>query len=124
MTRLIKGLLTVALVGGGMPAAAMALTQAGAVAGGDDQLCKTVVSAEVGAKPYKLCMTRTQWKARKTAEAKDPNRMVCHYQEQPGTRFRSYKVCLPASEWDNQRLRDRQAIEQIQMRSCVPGAGC
>ena len=62
--------------------------------------------------------------ARKLAESKNVNRMVCRYQEQPGTRFRSYKICLPQSEWDNQRLRERQAIEQIQMRSCVPGAGC
>ena len=88
------------------------------------QVCKTVVSAEIGSKPFKLCLTAAEWKARKIAEAKNVNRMVCRYQEQPGTRFRSYKICLPQSEWDNQRLRERQAIDQIQMRSCVPGAGC
>ena len=88
------------------------------------QVCKTVVSAELGAKPYKLCMTRAQWKAKKVADAKNANRTVCHYQENPGSRLRSYKVCRPASEWESQRLRDRQAVEQIQMRSCVPGAGC
>ena len=88
------------------------------------QVCKTVVSAEIGSKPFKLCLTAAEWKARKLAESKNVNRMVCRYQEQPGTRFRSYKICLPQSEWDNQRLRERQAIEQIQMRSCVPGAGC
>jgi hypothetical protein len=88
------------------------------------QVCETVVSAERGAKPYKLCMTRAEWKAKKIADAKDPNRIVCHYQELPGTRFRSAKVCMPASEWDNQRLRERQAIEQIQMRTCVHGSGC
>lgn len=87
-------------------------------------VCKTVVSADVGSKPYRMCLTAPEWKARKAAESKNANRMVCRYQEQPGTRFRSYKICLPQSEWDSQRLRERQAIEQIQMRSCVPGAGC
>ena len=106
-------------------AAAGAANPGGAVVPQDQrQVSKTVVSAEVGSKPYQMCLTAAEWKARKVAESKNPNRMVCRYQEQPGTRFRSYKICLPQSEWDNQRLRERQAIEQIQMRSCVPGAGC
>jgi hypothetical protein len=88
------------------------------------QICKNVVSAALGAKPYKLCMTRAQWDAKKIADAKDANRIVCRYQEQIGTRFRSAKVCMPASDWENLRLADRQAVEHIQMQSCVPGAGC
>ena len=88
------------------------------------KVCKTVVGAELGAKPYQMCMTRAEWKAKKVADAKDANRTVCRYQENPSSRLRSYKVCRPASEWESQRLRDRQAVEQIQMRSCVPGAGC
>jgi hypothetical protein len=104
--------------------AAMANPGATDVPSNQRQICKTVVNAEVGSKPYRMCLTAAEWKARKVAESKNANRMVCRYQEQPGTRFRSYKICLPQSEWDNQRLRERQAIEQIQMRSCVPGAGC
>lgn len=92
--------------------------------GEQSKVCKTVVGAERGAKPYELCMTSAQWKAKKVADSKDANRIVCRYQEQLGSRFRSYKVCMPAAEWDNQRLRERQAIDQIQMRSCVRGGGC
>jgi len=88
------------------------------------QICKKVVAATLGAKPYELCMTRAEWDAKKIADAKDANRIVCRYQEQIGTRFRSAKVCMPASDWENLRLADRQAVEHIQRQSCVPGAGC
>ena len=81
------------------------------------QVCKTVVSAEPGAKPHKLCMTRAEWDAKKVADAKDANRIVCRYEEVPGTRFRSRKVCQPASEWDNQRQLQRQELERVQMQT-------
>jgi hypothetical protein len=87
-------------------------------------ICKWVVSAEPGARPYQLCMTRGEWEAKKIADAKDPNRMVCEYVEESGTRFRSAKVCMTAMEWQRQRTADREAIEQIQRQSCVPGGGC
>jgi hypothetical protein len=90
----------------------------------EPQICKSVVSAERGAKPYKLCMTRAEWEAKKIADAKDANRIVCHYDEQLGTRLRVSKVCMPASEWDAQRRADREAVERAQMQACVPGAGC
>jgi hypothetical protein len=79
------------------------------------QVCKTVVSAEPGAKPQQLCMTRAEWDAKKIADAKDPNRIVCRYEEVPGSRFRSQKICQPASEWANQRQLQRQEIERVQM---------
>lgn len=88
------------------------------------KICQMVVSSERGAKPYKLCLNRSEWDARRIADAKNANRMVCHYQERPGTKFRSAKVCMTAAEWANERIRNRQAVEQIQMRSCVPGGGC
>ncbi|WP_324806568.1 hypothetical protein SH584_09375 [Sphingomonas sp. LY29] len=69
-------------------------------------------------------MTKAEWDAKKALDAKNANRIVCHYQDRPGTRFRSAKVCMSAAEWTNERLRNRQAVEQIQMRSCVPGGGC
>ena len=87
-------------------------------------ICKTVVSAERGAKPYKLCMTQAEWEAKKIADAKDANRIVCHYDEQLGTRLRVSKVCMPASEWEAQRRGDREAVERAQMQTCVPGGGC
>ena len=88
------------------------------------QICKMVVSAEAGAKPYKLCMTQAEWEAKKIADAKDANRIVCHYGEQMGTRLRTAKICMPASEWEAQRQGDREALERAQMQSCVPGGGC
>jgi len=88
------------------------------------KICKMVVSAERGAKPYQMCMTKAEWDAKKIADAKDPNRMICHYEEQVGTRFRSNKVCMTAMEWENARQADRREVERIQMQTCVPGAGC
>lgn len=87
------------------------------------QVCKTVVSAELGTKPYKLCMTRAEWDAKKIADAKDVNRIVCRYEEVPGTRFRSAKVCMALSEWQDRWMRDRQEVERIQRSTCVRGGG-
>ena len=107
--------------------AAAATTQSAIASGHTDpgaKICQMVVSAERGAKPYQLCLNRSEWDAKKVADAKNANRMVCHYQERPGTKFRSAKVCMTAAEWQNEKIRNRQAVEQIQMRSCVPGGGC
>jgi hypothetical protein len=88
------------------------------------KVCKKVVDATPGSKPYDLCLTRAAWEAKKLADAKDPNRMVCKYTESPVTRFRSYKICMTAMEWERQRQEDRAAIDHIQRQSCVPGGGC
>ena len=111
---------------GGAGAAALAAPPSGVAPNprGEGQICKSVVSAERGAKPYKLCMTQAEWEAKKIADAKDANRIVCHYDEQLGTRLRVSKVCMPASDWDAQRQGDREAVERAQMQSCVPGGGC
>jgi hypothetical protein len=88
------------------------------------KICKTVVGQERGSKPYEMCMTKAEWEAKKIADAKDPNRIVCHYEEESGTRFRSAKVCMTAAEWWNARQAERQNIERMQSQSCVPGGGC
>ena len=88
------------------------------------KVCKMVVDNTPRSKPYQLCLTKSEWEAKKIADAKDANRIVCHYEEMPGTRFRSAKVCMTAAEWWNQRQADRQAVERIQMQTCVPGGGC
>ena len=89
-----------------------------------EKVCKMVVSAKRGARPYEMCLTKAEWDAKKIADARDATLMVCRYVEYSGTRFRSAKVCMTAAEWENQRLADRQAIERAQMGSCVPGGGC
>ncbi|MFL6774724.1 MAG: hypothetical protein ACJ8EI_03600 [Sphingomicrobium sp.] len=125
MTKSIAGLGFALVIAGGVAFAATA-DQAPPAAGVPEQpkICKKVVDATPGSKPYDLCMTKAEWDAKKIADAKDPNRMVCHYEEQMGTRFRSNKVCMTAMEWENARQADRREVERIQMQTCVPGAGC
>ena len=109
---------------GGIAYASADQTQAAADAPNLSKICKKVVDATPGSKPFDLCLTKAEWDAKKVADAKDPNRMVCHYEEQIGTRFRSNKVCMTAMEWENARQADRREVERIQMQTCVPGAGC
>lgn len=87
-------------------------------------ICKNVVSAEPGSKPYKMCMTKAEWAAKKKADAKNPNRIVCRYEDSTGNRLKAYKICMTAAEWVDQRQRERDNIEQIQRKVCVPGGGC
>lgn len=99
-------------------------SQSAASPAGVPKVCQYVVSADPGAKPYELCLTREEWTAKKLADSKDANRQVCHYEETPGTRLRSRKVCMTATEWAEQRRLEREAVEKIQQSVCVPGAGC
>jgi hypothetical protein len=87
-------------------------------------LCRKVTSPNSGKKPFDMCLTEEQWAAKKKADARDANRMVCRYEEAMGTRFKSFKICMTAAEWENQRLQQRQQIDRIQGASCVGGAGC
>jgi hypothetical protein len=77
--------------------------------------CEYVVTAEPGAKPTRLCMTESQWAAKKKADAADPNRIVCHYEEEIGTRFASRKICMSQAQWADRLLQDRQDVERIQL---------
>ena len=87
-------------------------------------ICKKVVTAEPGTKPFDMCMTKAQWAAKKKADAKDPNRIVCKYEDSTGNRLKAYKICMTAAEWWNQRQRERANIERIQNGVCVKGGGC
>lgn len=106
------------------PASATPVTTIGSPATTPAKICKHVVSAERGAKPYQMCMTKAEWAAKAAADAKDANRIVCRYEEVPGTRFRGRKICMSAAEWANQRFEERQAIERIQNSTCKAGSGC
>lgn len=89
----------------------------------EPQICK-MVTDERAAKPFQMCLTKAEWALKEIADAKDPNRMVCHYEEEPGTRLRGRKVCMTAVEWAAQRQGDREVTERIQSQTCVQGAGC
>ena len=87
-------------------------------------VCQSVVSAEPGSKPRPLCMTKSQWTAKKLADAKDPLRIVCRYEQNSRSKFESFKICMSAVEWVNQRQLEREHVERIQSGVCVRGAGC
>ena len=87
-------------------------------------VCKYVLSAQPGAEPYKLCQSNAQWQALEDAYAKDANRMVCHYEDMPGTKINGHKVCGPLSAWKDRQAEAREATETIQRGVCVPGGGC
>jgi invasion protein IalB len=46
--------------------------------------------------------------------AADPNEVVCQRVEQIGSRLGKKRICMTRSEWANQQLQDRQAVEKIQ----------
>src|SRR5262245_40679675 len=87
---------------------------------GAPRSCKMVTDNRAS-KPFEMCLTRAEWDAKAMADAKDPNRIVCHYEEEPGTRLRARKVCMTAAEWATQRQADREVTDRIQMQTCVPG---
>ena len=94
------------------------------ISGSSKPICKLVLAPEPGANPYQLCQTRAQWDALEASYAKDANRMVCHYEEIPGTKIGAHKVCGPQSAWEARAFQSREAVERIQRSTCVPGAGC
>jgi hypothetical protein len=95
-----------------------------AASGDDKVICHYVLTADRGSKPYRLCMTKAKWKLAQRRDASDPNRIECHIEENPATRLGSYKICQPASAWQDRQREARETIEQIQRGSCVPGGGC
>jgi hypothetical protein len=87
-------------------------------------VCQYVLAPDPGAQPYQLCQSKAAWAAMEAQYAKDANRMVCHYEQLPDSRIGGHKVCGPLSAWQDRQAADRQSIEQIQMKSCVPSTPC
>ena len=83
--------------------------------------CEYVVTADPGAKPTRMCLPQSQWAAKKKQDAADATHIVCHYEEEPGTRFASRKICMSAAQWDDRKLQDRQDVERIQLQSAGRG---
>jgi hypothetical protein len=84
-------------------------------------VCKYVLAADPRAQPYELCQSSAQWTALEASYAKDANRMVCHYEDTPGTRVAAHKVCGPRSAWEARRQESREMTEKIQMQTRPPG---
>ena len=102
------------VLGGQLPSAAP----------GEPTICRFVLTDTQGSRPFKLCLTKAQWKTADSRNSKDPNQLECHIQEDITTKLRSFKICRPASEWRQETQDARDFIDQIQRSSCVPGGGC
>ena len=124
MSKLIALAGVVALGAGGVAIASANQTAAEAASSGPAKVCKMVATDKPNTKPFEMCMTKAEWEAKAIADAKDANRIVCHYEEEPGTRLRNRKICQPASAWNARTAGDREQVEGLQMKTCVPGAGC
>jgi hypothetical protein len=83
-------------------------------------VCKYVVAATPGSKPYRLCMSKGDWALKDNHDNKDANRIVCHYEEEPGSRLQGRKVCQPASRWADDKQLYRETTEKIQMGTAAP----
>ena len=58
-----------------------------------------------------------------TSKAKDPNRIICERIKDTSSRIGGKKVCMSAAQWEEQRRRDRQYVEDAQQRSLEPNTG-
>ena len=109
-----------------IPATALAAQSQAAVeeAKRAGMVCKWVITEEEGVKPFEMCMSKAQWKAKEAADAKDPNRMVCRIDSRPDSRVGAQKTCKPASQWAEDQRLEQQMIQDLQARTCVAFAGC
>ena len=56
------------ILGGHLPAAAP----------GEPEICRYVLTDKEGSRPFKLCLTKSQWKIADSRNSKDPNQIECH----------------------------------------------
>ena len=58
-----------------------------------------------------------------SAKQNDPNRVICEKIRETGSRLNSRKVCMTAQQWEEQRRRDRENLQDAQQRSLEPNSG-
>ena len=56
-------------------------------------------------------------------KAKDPNRVICERIKDTSSRIGGKRVCMTAAQWEEQRRRDREYVEDAQQRSLEPNTG-
>ena len=83
-------------------------------------VCRYVLASDPGSEPYQLCQSKAQWDALEARYAENANRIVCHYEEEAGTKLGAHKVCGPLSDWEARRQQAREATERIQMGTPAP----
>lgn len=57
------------------------------------------------------------------AKAKDPNRIICEKIRETGSRLNVRRVCMTAQQWEEQKRRDRENLQDAQQRSLEPNSG-
>jgi hypothetical protein len=73
----------------------------------------------VGAAP---ALAQTQSGDQPSAK-KDPNRIICEKVQETGSRLNVRRVCLTAQQWEDQKRRDRENLQDAQQRSLEPNKG-
>jgi len=58
-----------------------------------------------------------------TKQQPDPDRIICEKIQETGSRLSARRVCLTAQQWDEQRRRDREAVQDAQQRRTEPSGG-
>ena len=66
---------------------------------------------------------QTQPDGQKPAKQADPNRIVCERIKETGSRLNTRRVCMTAQQWEEQRRRDRENLQDAQQRSLEPNSG-
>ncbi len=80
------------------------------------------ISLVLGAAPA-LAQTPGSDSSNPAAKNKDPNRIICEKVQETGSRLNSRKVCMTAQQWEEQRRRDRENLQDAQQRSLEPNSG-
>lgn len=57
------------------------------------------------------------------SKAKDPNRVICERIKDTSSRIGGKRICMTAAQWEEQRRRDREYVEDAQQRSLEPNSG-
>lgn len=70
-----------------------------------------------------IAQTPTTTSAAPTSKAKDPNRVICERIKDTSSRIGGKRVCMTATQWEEQRRRDREYVEDAQQRSLEPNSG-
>ena len=53
----------------------------------------------------------------------DPDRIICEKIQETGSRLNVRRVCMTAQQWEEQRRRDRENLQDAQQRSLEPNSG-
>jgi len=86
---------------------------------------KTILAAVACATllPAAPAAAQTQPDGQKPAKQTDPNRVICEKVQETGSRLNSRKVCMTAQQWEEQRRRNREDLQDAQQRSLEPNSG-